>query len=74
MDDQLTGGAAPRRDSRPKMSAVTSHAPGLAAADRPRPGSAGPPAGSVTDNDRRRQTTNTSEQNSTGPLDGPVIT
>ena len=32
-----------------------------------------PLAGSITNNDRRRQTTDTSQQNNTGPLGGPVI-
>jgi len=35
---------------------------------------AGPPAGSVTDNDDRQRRVDDSEQNNTGPLDGPVIT
>jgi len=45
-------------------------APTRPAAGRP----AGPHAGSVTDdNDRRQTTTDASQQNNTGPLGGPVI-
>ena len=53
----------------------TAHAAGPAAADRPRARRRPtcPPASSVTDDDKR-QTTDASEQNNTGPLGWPVIT